>query len=293
MAKKANNTSPTKAVLGQKGNGQSRYVAKRVIKLNNRQVANQVRHIEYFALNYSSASSGFIKAGQSESITLYDHYVETLLETAHKLITDQLEQLTPVYDSYIEQGYVFDASVKPAEVTVQIARNCVNDFIQLLLDLDKLVTMFNHLEKTPFLKTPAMFSLVQEWSDIPRKVNSRLQGMAKKLNDKFNFNPKAQDIRSLQIDFEKVNQVLEQYQRDKAQLFAKEPPKSVEEANIASMMKQTQPNQVDKKAKPAQPAAKSTKPATKSVAAPKESAKSPALNGTKPPANAENWLMAE
>lgn len=240
MTSQTKRSAPTKAVLSNKGNSNTRYLATRQINLHNKTVAGQVRHIEYFALNYSSAASGFIRSGQSESLRLYDQYVETLIQTAHQLVTNEIDNLKPIFDSYLEKGYVFDVTSKPTTVVVQIARNCVNEFIELLLKIDELVTLLNHLEKTPDLKTPALFNLVQEWSDVPRQINSRLQGLAKKLNTKFNFNPKEKNIKALDIDFSKVNDVLMQFQFDKAQLLAKQPPQSLSEANAQASARETQ-----------------------------------------------------
>ena len=76
------NNKPNNQVIVQHGNSPfTKYYSERRIKISNPQVAKQLKHVDYFGLNYSVLMGAFIKASQSRSVGLFDEYVDKLIAT--------------------------------------------------------------------------------------------------------------------------------------------------------------------------------------------------------------------
>lgn len=196
----------------QSGNPYARFASKRVISLTNVQLTSQLRQIDYFGLNYSSLLGAFIKAGQQDSIAHFDRYIERVLNAAESLIDGQTQEFNAVLKQYENKGYVFDDEVKPTKIQVTIYRSCVNQLVELYVKLDHLITLINRLEKTPFLSTPDMFSLMNDWSGLPKHLSGRILALTDTLAKRFSFHKKQANT---QVDFDALNKLLIQQAESK------------------------------------------------------------------------------
>jgi hypothetical protein len=214
---KNNNKRPNKGndnkIVSAPDRGPSvRYHATRNIELENPQVSKQILHVSYFGGNYSTLMGAFIKASQSQSVQLLDEYVDKLLSTHLKLVVSECERLELLKKKYESKGWTFAAEVTPQVVEIKIYRNCINDFADLLLAIDKLITLLNHIEKTSEMKTPELFAMVSYWVKLPSQLNKKLFGLIKRLQDKFKFNARTKTNTSVSPDdFAKINGMLKAY----------------------------------------------------------------------------------
>jgi hypothetical protein len=225
----------------------AQYYSERKINLANPQVARQLRHVDYFGLNYSTLMGAFIKSSQSGAIKHFDLYVDKLIETTKQMIALEIEKCEKVKSQYEAKGYTFVANVTPQSVTIKIFRNCLNDITDLIVDLDHLVTLLNHLEKTPYIKTQTLFTNISEFVMIPKSLSDKIFGLTKTLNDQFKFNAKSKTPPSSKIDFSKVNQLLMSYQTHQLEVLGKkDKPVKPQPASMTIQTKASPPSTPEK-----------------------------------------------
>jgi hypothetical protein len=142
-------------------------------------------------------------------VKLFDQYVDNLIEQSHSLVVSQLDASITALEEYKKKGYKFNLNSNPQKVNVRIYRNPINAIVDMLIDLDNLLTILNYLEKTPYLSTPQLFKLVTDYSSIPKRLNEKLNGLINKLKKSHQYNVRVNNKdKSLQIDFGKINQML-------------------------------------------------------------------------------------
>lgn len=199
-------------VIPQGGAPTVKYFAERQIEITNPQLSKQLKHVEYFGLNYSTLIGSFIKASQSISVKLFDEYVEKLLFTTTASIDNELAKYTKLKSNYDSLGYVFKFNSKPLKVKLRIYRSCINNLTDLLLKIDQLITLLNFLEKTPCLNTPELYKKVSELIKIPNLLSRKIFTLTKTLNEKFEFDAKSKNSVLESIDFNQINQLMKNYQ---------------------------------------------------------------------------------
>jgi hypothetical protein len=183
--------------------------SERSVVFVNPQLAKQLKFVEYFAFNYSVIVGSFIRLSKSSSVKLFDQYVDNLIEQSHSLVVSQLDASITALEEYKKKGYKFNLNSNPQKVNVRIYRNPINAIVDMLIDLDNLLTILNYLEKTPYLSTPQLFKLVTDYSSIPKRLNEKLNGLINKLKKSHQYNVRVNNKdKSLQIDFGKINQML-------------------------------------------------------------------------------------
>lgn len=222
----------------------ARYVAKRKIELVNQQIAKQLKHMDFFGLNYSTLMGAFIKASQSQSVRLFDEYISKLIFTTRELVKAESLTIETLLDEYKAKGWVFQVDGKPQTVTVNIYRNCLNDFADLLLDIDVLISQLNFLEKTPQIKTPELFVKVSDWVRVPSQLNKKVVGLTKRLNDNFSFDVRNKAQKFEKINFGKINNLLESYEKEQFEVLNTKAPQPV--TQIKNNTKAVKPKTVNK-----------------------------------------------
>lgn len=216
----SNNESRSKIVVSESSQPVVRYFAERKISLINPQVARQLKHIDFFGMNYSTLMGAFIKASKGASVKLLDEYVDQLVSHTQHLVSQELKKYAAVKAEFEKKGYVFSSQATPQKVTVRIYRSCLNDITDLLLEIDELVSLLNHLEKTPYMKTTDLYVNVTDFVDIPNRLSRKVFGLTKLLNDTFNFNARVKQPIVDKVDFEKINSLLKTYQTEQINVLA-------------------------------------------------------------------------
>ncbi|GAA5132703.1 hypothetical protein [Thalassotalea piscium] len=218
-SKQAN--KPNNQVIIQHGSSPfTKYLAERKIKIYNPQVAKQLRHIDYFGLNYSVLMGAFIKASQSQSVGLFDGYVDKLIEATGQSVAADIIKYEKIIKDYENEGYVFKSEGQHQEITVRIYRNCLNDLASLFMQIDKLVTLLNHVEKTSHMKTPVLYAKISDWVGIPNQLNRKIIGLTKRLNNKFKFDAKSKSIAQAKVNYEKINGLLTSYHKEQIKVLS-------------------------------------------------------------------------
>ena len=198
----------------------ARYFAERNIELSNPQLAKQTKHLEYFAFNYSVLVGAFIKHSQSKAVQLFDEYVDKLIATTGELIKEELSKSNDIKASYEAKGYVFKSELSKQDMTIRVYRNCMNDLTDLFIQLDELVTILNHLEKTPHMKTPELYAQISDFVSIPDVLSKKIFSLTKRLMDKFNFDARSKKPKQEDINFGQINKMLEAYQEEQVKVLS-------------------------------------------------------------------------
>ena len=95
--------------------------------------------------------------------------------------------------------------------------------IDLFVAMDKLLRLYEQLEKTPQLSTPQFFKLQTHWTRMPKNLVSRLIGLSNSFKDKLKFTAKTATSNSVQgISMSNMMALLQEYQSSKIHLFAKD-----------------------------------------------------------------------
>lgn len=205
------------------GKADTRVVGSRQIKVAFRQLENGIKHINDFQYQYTMFIGGLLRTNQSECIELYDQYIDRLLTAAIATVRIELDQAKAIEQEFVEQGYSFSANGTEATVTVELTRSCVSDLIELYVLLNELLTVYNRLEKTPYLRTPQFFQLQNEWVRLPKTLVSRLIGLANRMKDKTRFVARTANKASVEaIDTQLLSKLMLEYQTSTIHLFAKD-----------------------------------------------------------------------
>lgn len=224
----------------------------RKITLHNKQLENQLVYCDRITRSLMTITGSLVRCKKFDIQKEFDAYVDLLLLSfteSQKAILAKYEEKVA---SFEQQGYEFFESGRPGEIRVEVRSNHVANLIDLILLIDKCMTMAGRLEKTPALTPPELYDLYAEWIVIPRKINGRFMSVIDILDKKFRLKINARtDSKSTSgVEFDNVHQFMLKLRQDQ------EETKRVDIPAVLSTHNDAQAPTVTKKP----PAAKLTAP---------------------------------
>lgn len=168
-------------------------VSYRTIKLRHKQLENNIIYCERIASSIMTITGSLVRCKKFDIQEQFDAYIEVLLMSYTQNIKATLADFESKVAGYTSDGYEFVDTGKPGNIRVEIRSNHVACLLDLILSIDRLMTVASHLEKTPSLSSPELYSFFSDWITIPRNINSSLMSLISKLDSNFRLKVKVKN----------------------------------------------------------------------------------------------------
>lgn len=194
-------------------------VSYRKIQLRNKQLENNIKFCERIASSIMTITGSLVRCKKFDIQEEFDAYIEVLLMTYTQEVTETLADFERKVSAYTNDAYEFVDTGEPGNIRVEIRSNHVACLLDLILSIDKLMTVASHLEKTPSLTSPELYNLYSQWITIPRQINGRLMSLVDVLDSNYRLKVKVKnDAKAMEnVNFDDVLKFMTDLKNEQSQ----------------------------------------------------------------------------